>query len=150
MDGEKVEGDKEIVELAARLIAVILTKKVIAIVAILLFVGTAITSGGTNVLQSIDLRNQPVPVEVTSPQMKAVVEESLAPVKAMMADHADEFAHPPAVREFEDIDARFIRQDLRSDRIQAHLEDTAEIVSRVAAQVEMLVQFETSRLGVPR
>lgn len=112
--------------------------------------GTVLTSGGTNALQSYSLRSQPVPVEVTSPQMQAVVEESLAPVKAMMVDHADEFAHPPAVREFEDIDARFIRQDLRSDRIQVHLEDTAEIVSRVAAQVEMLVQFETSRLGVPR
>lgn len=119
-------------------------------IAAFIFGGTALTSGGTNVLQSIDLRNQPVPVEVTSPQMQAVVEESLAPVKAMMADHADEFSHPPAVREFEDIDARFRRQELRSDKIEAHLEDTAEIVNRVAAQVEMLVQFQTGRLGVPR
>lgn len=116
----------------------------------LLFAGMAATSGGTNALQSFSLRSQPVPVEVTSPQMQAVVEESLAPVKAMMADHADEFSHPPAVREFEDIDARFRRQELRSDKIQAHLEDTAEIVNRVAAQVEMLVQFQTGRLGVPR
>lgn len=116
----------------------------------LLFAGMAATSGGTNALQSLDWRNQPVPVEVTSPQMQAVVEESLAPVKAMMADHANEFTHPPAVREFEDIDARFRRQELRSDKIEAHLEDTAEIVNRVAAQVEMLVQFQTGRLGVPR
>lgn len=116
----------------------------------LLFAGMAATSGGTNALQSLDWRNQPVPVEVTSPQMQAVVEESLAPVKAMMADHANEFSHPPAVREFEDIDARFRRQELRSDKIEAHLEDTAEIVNRVAAQVEMLVQFQTGRLGVPR
>lgn len=115
-----------------------------------LLTGTVFTSGGTNALQSFSLRSQPVPVEVTSPQMEAVVEESLAPVKAMMADHANEFSHPPAVREFEDINARFRRQELRSDKIEAHLEDTAEIVNRVAAQVEMLVQFETGRLGVPR
>ena len=115
-----------------------------------LIVGTAATSGGTNALQSFSLRSQPVPVEVTSPQMQAVVEEELEPVKAMIADHANEFTHPPAVREFEDIDARFIRQDRKIDKIEGHLAETAETMNRVAAQVEMLVEFEAARLGLPR
>lgn len=110
--------------------------------------GTALTSGGTNVIQSIALRAQPVPVEVTSPQMQAVVERNLAPVKEMIADHAAEFTHPPAIREFEDIDKGFIRQDRRMDKIETNLAETTETLNRLAGQVEILVQMQSGFLGV--
>ena len=104
--------------------------------------GTALTSGGTNALQSISLRSQPVPVEVTSPQMEAAVEESLAPIQEMIADHAAEFTHPPAMREFEIMDKRFIRQDRKTDKIEANLAEATDTINRLAGQVEMLVQIQ--------
>lgn len=145
---EAFEGDKEIVDLAAKLIAAILTKKAIATVAIIFFAG----SGGVAVLaNAVGALIVPVAqVEVSSPQMEILVEENLAPVKSMMADHANEFAHPLAIREFEDIDRRLDRQDRKTDKIEANLAQASETINRVAAQVEMLVQFQTGRLGVPR
>ena len=119
-------------------------------IALAIFGGTAVTSGGTNILQSMALRAQPVPIEVTSPQMETVVEESLAPVKAMITDHANEFAHPHATREFEDIDARFIRQDRKMDKIETNLGEATETINRLAGQVEILVDLQSIRLGVPR
>lgn len=116
-------------------------------IAAIIFGGVGLTNGGTNALQSLSLRSQPVPVEVTSPQLKAVVEQNLAPVKDMIADHADEFAHPPAVREFSEIDARFERQDGKIDKIESNLAEATETINRLAGQVEMLVQLQ---LGLPR
>lgn len=143
--GGNLDGDKEIVDLAAKLIAAILTKKVVAVIAILFLLGAGGTSVFGNALGALLV---PAPqVEVTSPQMERVVERNIAPVQAMITDHAEQFAHPSAIRKLADIDEHLERQEKQQEKIVETVAKTSEDLNRLVGQVEILVQYQ---LGGPR
>lgn len=147
---EKIEEEKNI-QAALRIVNLVFSKRGFAGlgIVVLLFGGGATFTG--NRLSTI--LSPPQTVEVTSPELRSMVEEELAPVKNIIQGHVELFTHPKAgealhsIQVEQDVQAAqlYIIED-NQDEISKNLRGMSEVLNKLTGQMELIVEMEMRRI----
>ena len=129
---------------AARLISLAFSKKGAATAVVLLLAAGG--SGGFLANIAHAFLGPTTNIEITSPQMRTMIEEELSTVRIVVEDQAYELK-AQAIKLY-GIERSVEKNEDKIDKMADNLVETMEVLNHLIGQVEILVKMEIQRLGV--
>lgn len=150
---KELSEEEKTVAAVTRIVLFIGSKKGILSILLVTFVGI----GGTGFTANLAALSAgpPQTVEISSPQMQSMIEENILPVQELVGVQASELQLQAV--QLMGIEQTLLRAEtrdekaeMRSNRIEEQLLKNTEAVSQLAGQLEIVVELEMRRLGIPQ
>ena len=150
-EGLVKEEEEKNIQAALRIVNLVFSKRGFAGIGVVII----LFGGGTGLIGNklSTMLGPSQTIEVTSPELRGMVEEELAPIKRIIQGHVELFTHPKAGDALHSIQ---VEQDVQAaqlytiednqDEMSKNLRGMSEVLNKLTGQMELVVEMEMRRI----